>query len=81
MREKKIRQYEIAQVLRINPTTVSEILGGIGRELAPHERQRIAELLGLTAEWLFTEVHPPASARLAPKVDKDEVKNGSEKKE
>ena len=28
-------------------------------EFAPHEKTRIAEVLGFPSEWLFAEVKPP----------------------
>lgn len=73
MRDRKIRQYELARVLRIHPSTVSQMLNGVGRPLEPIEKQRICALFGLSSEWLFAEVRPPAAARLAP----GESQNGS----
>ena len=62
MAERRVPQYQVADLLRLSDAGFSRRLTG-RTEFAPHEKQRIAEFLGLDAAWLFDEVRIPASAR------------------
>ena len=70
LQERRGRLYELANWLRVSPSWLSHRLHSSGPsapDLEPHQKTRIGELLGYSATWLFQEVRPPASARLAPK--------------
>jgi transcriptional regulator with XRE-family HTH domain len=57
---RRMRQVELAAAIKISPSTLSEFIHG-RVELAPHQRQRIAELLRADPDWLFeTVTHIPA---------------------
>jgi transcriptional regulator with XRE-family HTH domain len=57
---RRIRQAELAAIIGIAPSTLSEFIHGRA-ELAPHQRQRIAEALRADPGWLFARVtHIPA---------------------
>ncbi len=62
LRVRRISQRTLAIVLHISPGNLSDRLNGIGPELAPHEKQRVAELLGFDSLWLFEPMHIPAHA-------------------
>ena len=47
--------YELADALRLDPANFSRRMKG-RTEFAPHQRARIAELLGFPADWLFAEM-------------------------
>lgn len=62
--ERRIRQADLAAAIKVAPSTLSEFIHG-RVELAPHQRQRIAEMLRADPAWLFAVVtHIPA-----PKAD------------
>ena len=63
MAQHRIVQYQIARALGISEGTLSVRLRG-RVQFAPHEKARIAELVGYQAEWLFAEIAPPAGVRL-----------------
>lgn len=57
---RRLRQAELAAAIGVAPSTLSEFIHG-RVELAPHQRQRIAEMLRADPAWLFTRVtHIPA---------------------
>ena len=57
---RRIRQAELAEAIGISPSMLSEAIHGRA-ELAPHQRQRIAEVLRADPAWLFERViHIPA---------------------
>jgi uncharacterized protein YqiB (DUF1249 family) len=62
MRARNIRLYHLAQALRTSDSAVCERLQG-RYPLAPHERARISECLGMSEEWLFAPLDVPVSAR------------------
>jgi hypothetical protein len=59
----RLRRFELAQLLKISEGAFCNRLSG--RVLfSPIEKQRLAERLGYTSEWLFQQMVPPVSARL-----------------
>ncbi|PYU22168.1 MAG: hypothetical protein DMG32_18960 [Acidobacteria bacterium] len=57
---RRMRQAELAVAIRVAPSTLSEFIHG-RVELAPHQRQRIAEVLRADPAWLFARItHIPA---------------------
>lgn len=62
MDRRRLRQFDLAQSLNISDATFSRKLHGRAGWL-PHEKNRIAELLGFDPSWLFAEAAIPASAR------------------
>lgn len=54
---RRLAHYELAQRAQIEPSRFSRCLGG-RLDFAPHERKRIAELLGFGEAWLFSEPVP-----------------------
>jgi transcriptional regulator with XRE-family HTH domain len=68
---RRMRQAEIAAAIGVSPSTLSEFIHGRA-ELAPHQRQRIAEMLHADPAWLFQAVtHIPvlkADAEPAPAI-------------
>ncbi len=63
LRNRRITNWELAQKIKMDPSRFSRCLNG-RFEFAPHERNRIAELLGYERDWLFALPSPPlASAR------------------
>lgn len=63
MRERRVRQYDLANLLQTSESTICRKLEG-RMEFAPHEQARIGERLGFAPEWLFAQTRPPAAARL-----------------
>jgi plasmid maintenance system antidote protein VapI len=63
MARARLTQYALADALKISDAEISRRMAG-RREFAPHEKQRVSEILGFRPEWLFAEICPPASARL-----------------
>jgi transcriptional regulator with XRE-family HTH domain len=64
---RRLTQRNLAIVLRVSPATLSDRLNGVGPELAPHEKTRVAEFLGFDAAWLFEPIRIPASAGWKPR--------------
>jgi hypothetical protein len=62
---KRIVYMDAAAALGISGGTFSQKMAG-RVEFAPHERARLAELLGFREEWLFAEMAIPPSARMQP---------------
>ena len=62
MDEKRVRQLDLARVLKISPQGFSLRMHR-WTAFAPHEKTRIAEFLGFEAGWLFAEGYIPVSAR------------------
>jgi len=57
---RRMRQAELAAAIGIAPSTLSEFIHG-RVELAPHQLERIAEMLRADPAWLFARViHIPA---------------------
>jgi transcriptional regulator with XRE-family HTH domain len=57
---RRMRQAELAAAIGISPSTLSEAIHGRVK-LAPHQQQRIAEMLRADPAWLFQAVtHIPA---------------------
>jgi len=56
--ERGLRQYRLANLLDVADSWLSRALAGRTNFTAAH-RQRIAEILGYPATWLFQEVQPP----------------------
>ena len=56
--EKRLAHYELAARVGMDASRFSRCLRG-RFEFAPHERQRIAEVLGYPLDWLFEEAKPP----------------------
>jgi transcriptional regulator with XRE-family HTH domain len=52
---RRIRQAELAAAIGVAPSTLSEFIHGRAA-LAPHQRQRIAEMLRADPVWLFARV-------------------------
>ena len=65
------RQVDIALKLRITPSAFSEFVHG-RRDLAPHLKTRIAEILNADPAWLFATRHvipaPPSGSTPAQTV-------------
>ena len=61
MKMRRIKQYELGTTLGLSAPTVSLKLSG-RIAMTPEERQKIADVLGYTADWLFQELTPPRSA-------------------
>ena len=66
IRDRRLAHYEVAHRVRMEPTHFSRCLCG-RLDFAPHERRRIAELLGFGEGWLFREPLP------APLTESDTV--------
>ena len=60
--EKKVRHYELAAKIGMDASRFSRCLRG-RFEFAPQERQRIVELLGYSASWLFENPKPLRESR------------------
>jgi hypothetical protein len=60
---RRIRRFEIAQLLKISEGALCNRLTG-KTEFLPHEKQRVAEYVGFQPEWLFAQLTPPHSARI-----------------
>lgn len=57
---RRMRQAELAAAIGISPSLLSEAIH-LRAQLAPHQRQRIAEVLCADPAWLFERViHIPA---------------------
>jgi hypothetical protein len=56
--ESRLAHYELASRIGMDASRFSRCLRG-RFEFAPHERARIAEVLGYPVEWLFAEARPP----------------------
>jgi hypothetical protein len=57
---RRVYGYELADALRLDPANFSRRLRG-RTQFAPHQKARIAELLGFPADWLFAETVFPSS--------------------
>jgi hypothetical protein len=57
IRDRRLAHYEVAHRVRMEPTRFSRCLSG-RLDFAPHERKRIAEILGFGEGWLFCEPRP-----------------------
>ena len=55
--ERRLAHYELAGRAKMEPTRFSRCLSG-RLEFAPHERERISQLLNLNADWLFAQPVP-----------------------
>ena len=53
---RRVYGYELADALRLDPANFSRRLRR-RTQFAPHQKARIAELLGFPADWLFAEMH------------------------
>ncbi len=63
LRNRRITNWELAHEIKMDPSRFSRCLNG-RFEFAPHERNRIAEVLDYPADWLFAlPSPPPASSR------------------
>lgn len=58
---RRVVYMDAAAALKISAGSFSQKMAG-RVEFAPHERTRLAELLGLREEWLFAEMAIPPSA-------------------
>ena len=70
LRARRLHQFDLASLLKINPSRISEIVNG-RRRPDPALRQRIAELLRADPNWLFAElsyIPPLPPARLDPSM-------------
>jgi hypothetical protein len=73
---RRLPHYEVARRTAMEPTRFSRCLTG-RFDFAPHERKRLAELLGYDEQWLFQEVLPPrVCARREPPPALAEVSHG-----
>jgi transcriptional regulator with XRE-family HTH domain len=52
---RRMRQAELAEAIGVAPSTLSEFIHG-RVELAPHQLNRIAEILRADREWLFASI-------------------------
>jgi hypothetical protein len=57
IRDRRMAHYEVARRVAMEPTHFSRCLSG-RLDFAPHERKRIAEILGFHEGWLFCEPRP-----------------------
>ena len=63
LHSRRIIYLDAAAALKISSSTFTHKMQG-RIEFAPHEQTRLAELIGLRKEFLFTEIVVPESARL-----------------
>jgi len=65
MKARRVRLYDLAELLRMSDSAVCERLHGRA-QFAPHERTRLADYFGVLESWLFAPEEIPASARRQP---------------
>lgn len=63
--ERRLAHYELASRIKMDASRFSRCLRG-RFDFAPHERQRVAEVLGYPESWLFTKPAPPKSVPALP---------------
>ena len=62
MKQKRVRIYELARMLKMSDASFSHRLAG-RYEFAPHERARLSAFFGINQNWLFSPLVIPPSAR------------------
>jgi hypothetical protein len=56
--DRRLACYELASAIKVERTRLSRCMNG-QFTFAPHEKARIAEVLGYAESWLFAEPRPP----------------------